>query len=251
MPDWRSVPASTDPRSPDALGLPPELDAAGINLAGVLSSERYDALVPTGWRCRRVLPGAASVVVLACGGNSFARALRAAPEAASRDPVDDFTRRVVQAAVQALVADGSDTRALFHDERRQGVFADFPGLARACGLGEPSRLGLLLHPRFGPWLAIRALLLTESRFSPTSRLQDFDPCLGCLAPCIRACPGHAVSQLDFDAAACRHTRLSGTSCASECAARRSCVVGPEHAYDSEMEGHTMSASLRWLQSESS
>lgn len=228
-------------------GLDPGLEAAGFNVAGVLTPARYDALVPPAWRCAALLPRARAVVVLGCGGRAFGRALRAALPVAHAggplpltppDPVERFSEQVVGAAASALRAAGCDARAAFSWQRRGGDFADFVALARACGCGAPSRLGLLLHPEYGPWLALRALLLSAQPLAPTPPLAG-SPCDGCAAPCAVACHGRALPPAGFDAAACARTRLRDPRCALRCDARRACVVGPTHAYDAELEAHHM------------
>ncbi len=217
----------------------PLLDAAGLNVRGCLSAARYDERVPAAWRAARLCPGARSAVVVGNGGPAHFRAFRAAPEARGRrDPLDRFTRRVVLEAAGAL-AEGSVP--LLYAERRGGRFADFVALGEAAGLGAPSRLGLLLHPEYGPWLAIRALVLTPLALPETRPLAGFAPCEGCPAPCAAACPGAAVPASGFDAGACARTRAALPACRARCAARNACVVGPEHAYGPEAEAHHMAA----------
>jgi hypothetical protein len=219
------------------------LEAAGLGRLGVLAISRYDALVPAAWGSAALRPGARSALVVASGGRALFEAFCAAPEAAlAVDPLDAYARRVVEEAAGRL---GGGARALFAYERRRGVYADFVALAQAAGLGAPSRLGLLLHPQFGPWLSIRAVLLTQREIAETASLPGFAPCDGCSAPCVRACRGGAVpgGPRGFDVAACRATRLSESACRSRCDARRACVVGPDHAYSPEAEAHHMRASL--------
>ena len=79
-----------------ALELNSELTGAGFNLAGVLSSQQYDALVAAAWRSAALLPGARSAVLLACGGPDFFRAVRQAPDwQAGDDPCDRFTSSLI------------------------------------------------------------------------------------------------------------------------------------------------------------
>ncbi len=223
------------------------LREAGLNLYGVLSARAYDALVPPAWRCAQILPPARSVLVLASGGRAFFDRFEASPEVGERtDPLDRYTRRVVLEAADRLAREGSRARPLFYFERRDGVFADFAALAQACGLGVPSRLRIVLNPRYGPWLAIRALLVTELALSPTPPIADFTPCEGCPAPCAAACPGAALDAGPLCVVRCRENRRRDPACELRCDARRACVVGPEHAYPARAEAHHMRASLAWL-----
>jgi epoxyqueuosine reductase QueG len=172
---------------------------------------------------------------VAAGGRALFRAFGAAPEARRPgDPLDAYTRRVVGAAAERL----RPSCALFAFEQREGRFADFVALAAAAGLGAPSRLGLLLHPVYGPWMSIRAVLLTARPLPPSPPLRDFDPCAGCPAPCADACHGSAIGPR-FDVRACARTRRREPACALRCDARRACPVGREHAYAPEAEAHHM------------
>ncbi len=219
-------------------GLGGLLEPAGFNVVGVLGAAAYDALVPDPWRSARLLPGARSVLLLASGGRAFWDALQRAPEARlARDPVDAYTARV--AAECASRPELRRARAALAFERHGGVYADFVALGRAAGLGAPSRLGLLLHPRFGPWLSLRAVVLCGRALGPTPALAGFAPCEGCPAPCAAACHGSAVSPTGFDTRACGDTRARQPACAERCDARRACVVGREHAYDPRAEAHHM------------
>jgi len=223
-------------------GFGASLDAAGLGLRGALPVARYDAAVPAAWRSASLLPGARTAIVVASGGRSLWSAFAASPEfRGGPDPLDAYTRRVVTGATRTLATGGAPSRALFAFERRGGAYADFVALGAAAGLGAPSRLGLLVHPVVGPWLSLRAVVLTEASW-PAERPQapaGFDPCAGCPAPCEAACPGRALAAAGFDGAACGRQRARDPACAASCAARRACVLGPEHAYAPEALAHHM------------
>lgn len=234
--------ATSERERAGALGLDSALEAHGFNLVGVLAVERYDELVAPGWRSAEILPTARSAVMLCCGGPDFFRAARRSPEwRTGADPVDRFARRWVEFQCAQWSAAGFDTRGFLSvDQRESGgssCFADFGSLAAACGVGVPSRLGILLHPRFGPWVSIRGLLLTERSCPPTACL-DWSPCLACPAPCANAClSDRVVLSSGFDVEACFATKSSTPACRSSCAARRACVYGLDQAYDLEAETH--------------
>lgn len=212
-----------------------DLEAAGLNLHGCLPIGRYDALVPPAWSARSLLPAAKSAVVLAAGGRRFFEAFSVSAEARQPDdPVDAFTRRTAMDAARRLGG-----RAVFAFERRAGAFADFVALARAAGLGADSRLGLLLHPVYGPWMSIRAVVLTPCVLPATPALAGFDPCGDCAAPCASACPAAAPRPQGFDVVRCAATRGVTPACRDRCDARRACVVGPEHRYAEAAERHHM------------
>lgn len=165
--------------------------------------------MPEAWRSAALLPRARSAIIVASGGRALWDAFAGSAEfALSPDPLDAYTRRVTEAAAALLPA---PARALFAFERRGGAYADFVALGRLAGLGAASRLGLLLHPTYGPWMSLRAIVLASQQAEPGAPL-DFDPCRNCPAPCESAGP-------DFTAR------------------RRACVVGPEHVYGEAALAH--------------
>jgi hypothetical protein len=211
------------------------LSEAGLNLFGVLPIARYDAEVPAAWRAAAELPEARSAVLVGAAGRALFDAFSRAPEfELDRDPLDHYTRRIVESAAEPLAG-----RALFAFERRGERYADFVALGRAAGLGAASRLGLLLHPEYGPWTSLRALLLLPLALPETPPLDGFDPCRGCPAPCSEACPGAAIAPDGFDIGRCAGTRRRVSGCALKCDARRSCVLGGGHRYEDLAEAHHM------------
>lgn len=218
------------------------LGAAGFNLRGAISAARYDAGVPAAWRTGVLLPEARAALVVGSGGRALWSGLRQAPEfTAASDPVETYTARVLDALARDLGEVGHPSRALYPMEQRGGVWADFVSLAREAGLGAPSRLGMLVHPTYGPWLSVRAVLLTTHECPLGTPLGDFDPCADCAAPCAPACPGGAVWPEGISARLCYETQRTNPACALRCDARHACVLGQEHAYASEAEAHHMSA----------
>lgn len=57
--------------------------------------------------------------------------------------------------------------------------------AVTAGLGVIGKNNLLITPEFGPRVRLRTLLL-DVELEPTTTI-EFDPCLNCEMPCIRAC----------------------------------------------------------------
>ena len=219
------------------------LDVAGLDLRGVLDPRTYDALVPPPWRCAALVPGAAaarSVWLIGSGGRALWQAATAQGSLpALPDPLDAHTEEALRSCVARLRESGLAGVAAFAHERRGGAHADFVALGHAAGLGAPSRLGLLVHPLYGPWLSLRALLVSELELRASEPLAGFDPCRGCPAPCAAACPGEALPPEGFSVRRCAATRLREPGCALRCDARHACVLGREHAYASAAESHHM------------
>ena len=224
------------------------LDEAGLNLRGFLSAESYDALVPPEWHSERLMSGARSIVVVGSGGRALYEAFLASPEHKDpgKDPLDAYCQRILGWAASSLAESGFASRALFYHERCGEHFADFVALGKAAGLGGSSRLSLLLNPRYGPWMSLRAVILTEFEFSPSKPLESFEPCRSCPAPCATACRGGALEGGRFSVSACFQGRVQHEACRMRCDARRACVLGRDHAYLPSCEAHHSSASLAAL-----
>lgn len=93
----------------------------------------------------------------------------------------------------------SATHLPYHVERGGTYLKDAAVLA---GLGCIGRNNLLVTPRFGPRVRLRALTV-DVALTPTEPV-TFDPCTGCDAPCRRACPRNAFAAADgyFSREAC-------------------------------------------------
>ncbi len=207
---------------------------AGLGLTGTLPIEIYDALVPEPWRSLRLAASARGALVVGNAGRALWERFVASPERAlARDPLDAYTRRVLDEVAQI-----PDPPAAigFYADRRDGVYLPLVALARRAGFGTPGRVGVLIHPVYGPWLGVRAVLLLAEDV-PFHEPAVYAPCDGCPAPCATACHGKVIGSTGVDAAACYQVRLTHPACATRCDARSACVVGPEHAYSAEQTAH--------------
>jgi hypothetical protein len=210
------------------------LDEAGFNLAGALAAPDYDALVPEAWRLASVAPRARGVLIVGHAGRALWPRFAVSPEARlERDPLDAYTQRALGEAAALL---GTGASWALYSEQRAGEYAPLVALARRSGLGTPGRVGLLLHPVYGPWISFRARLYTPEALA-SARPEPFDPCTGCPAPCASTCHGRAIGPRDFDGRACYATRLALPACALRCDARLACPVGSSHAYGAEQLAH--------------
>jgi len=217
------------------------LAAQGLNVIGTADVARYDAAVPPRQAVGTRAPDARTVVVIGNGGaalwEAFRRHCEHDPSAARRPaPLDAFTRSVVTAAVESVRLDlGGPPRVAFPFED-EPLALSFVHLAECAGLGRRSLVGVLVHPEFGPWFALRAALLLPFALAAPRPADGFDPCPGCVGrPCITACPGGAVGSGGWDVPRCAGHRLSGDGdgCDAGCHARIACVLAPEHRYPRE------------------
>jgi hypothetical protein len=215
-------------------GLRAELEAAGFDLLGGLAAADYDARVAPEWSLAEQAPRARGVLIVGHGGRALWPRFLASPEAAlETDPLDAYTRRVLadcRAHHEACLG------SALYSEKRGGSWLPLVALARLAGLGTPGRVGVLLHPVFGPWISLRAVIFSSEPLATPGELA-FAPCDGCPAPCASACHGSAIGPGGIDAARCYATRESLEPCALRCDARLACPVGAEHAYPPAQIAH--------------
>ena len=215
----------------------------GLNLIGVASVSEYDALVPPAYRIGSESHRAA--IVIGNGGGAFWSAYRAHadthPGFDTRDhPLDDFTAEIMETRVAPLAASLGVDAELRLPFRASEPPVSFVHLAEAAGLGRRSLLAVLIHPEFGPWIALRGALLIDAEIDAPRPAAHFDPCPSCVdRPCITTCPAQAVAYpAGWDVWRCVDHRIAdATACADRCEARVACVYGRAHRYPAEALAH--------------
>ena len=190
-----------------------------------------------------LLPGARAAAIVGSGGPAFFdRFASGSPEAGdgAPHPLDRFTKRTADSAAAAALSALGVAHAVYFPFDGAEPLIPFQRLGRAAGLGGPGPLGLQIHPVFGPWWAYRALVVVDRALPPRPPIGD--GCAGCHAPCVAACPAHAVARAGFTVAACHARRLTAEPCRLSCAARIACVRGPEHRYtDAQLAFHMVAS----------
>lgn len=177
---------------------------------------------------------AATIVILGNGGGTLWSKL-SKPIDPAQHPFDQYTQRQIL----------NFNDQYLHDTELQLLYPHpkwtipLQRLGRLLNIARPSKLGLDIHPNFGPWFAYRGAFLTSVELPPTnmrSNLNDVEsPCESCATtPCISHCPSGAVQKDKFQLSTCSDFRLSESSpCFDRCLARMACPVGREHQYSLE------------------
>jgi epoxyqueuosine reductase len=232
----------------------------GLNLVAAIPTDRYDRAVAPAMRTTAFesdastsqmlrganLSGPRSIVVIGNGGRDFWRAFSAFADRNPgwRDranPLDDFTREIIETEVVPVVREAGARCLTVYPFMHGGPTLNFIELAKLAGLGGPSIIGVVLNPTYGPWIAFRAALIVDVDLDLPGDAVGFDPCPGCVPrSCIAACPAAAVSYPGgWDIPKCLTHRIEvEADCAPRCHARVGCVIGPEHRYpDDELEYH--------------
>ncbi|WP_171133740.1 MULTISPECIES: ferredoxin [unclassified Ruegeria] len=176
-------------------------------------------------------------LILLGAGPGFWPVLKAAPEWRGRDPVDQWSLRVIGQMAQQLGAQA-------HFPFGGPPYAPFIDWALKSGRTFSSPVGALVHDTVGMMISFRGALqfADEIAIPPASA---GSPCIACPAPCTQACPVGALNDQSFyDVEAC-HGHLStpeGQTCMTGgCLARLSCPLSAGAERDPEQSAHHMRA----------
>lgn len=235
------------PESPLVAEALARLAPRGLGLVGVARREAYDARVAEGLRIVDRGFAVRSVIVIGNAGGSFAsRALARA--GGTGDPIDAFTVETVEEALVPLLEELGVRHRIAWPFRFTEERLSFMDLATAAGLASPSLLGVLVHPRYGPWIALRAAVLVDVELEAERPAGGFDPCPSCVErPCLAACPGGVVRHPQgWDVPGCIDHRLRTGDCEDRCHARFACVYGPEHRYEDDVLRYHHREAWRWM-----
>jgi len=145
------------------------------------------------------------------------------------NPLDRWTNETI-----GPIADEMDGRALYPFVEPGEAHWPFQQWVLRANIATASPLGILIHPDYGLWFALRVALLLPDRLSfPAPATAS--PCETCAdKPCLDACPVDAFSPSGYDVAACRNYlhQTPGNDCMTHsCRARRACPVGREFTYE--------------------
>ncbi len=160
---------------------------AGLADAGFDLVHAFDAAAAArepGWEL--LAHGTLRVGLLVCNTRAlwprFVAAMRDPALAAESDPLDRYTERTIEHAFPgAPVYFG-------HREYAGGAFLPFTRLAVATGLGALAASHLVIHPIYGPWFGLRAVVLVAGDPPATAPIPS--PC-----SCGYACKVTLVSAL--------------------------------------------------------
>jgi epoxyqueuosine reductase QueG len=211
----------------------------GFNLIGTATTPAYEALVPSQYHVNSLLPQAKTLVVIGNGGGDFWSGFRAHCEShpdyldERAHPLDDYTSATIETALTPRLQAANVAYRYLYPFRFWTEPVSFMHLARAAGIAGPSILGVVIHPRYGPWMALRAAVLLDQEVSMPPQAPGFDPCPTCRErACMTACPTGAVAPTTgWNIPACVQHRLRiETDCVAYCRARYDCVYGREHRY---------------------
>jgi methylmalonic aciduria homocystinuria type C protein len=214
------------PDAPDAPGplavLAARARVAGFDLAASLALDARDAPLPTFGRARTL-----AVVI----GNTralwprFIAAFAADPALANDpDPLDRYTERSLAPLAPAPAA-------IYFAHRRYVAPGGADGwvpiqrLAERAGLAVVAPSGLAVHPIFGPWIALRALVVLDAAPPPPAAAPPVRKPCDCEHGCAPARAVLARAGDPFDP--------SSETWRMWAAVRLACPAGREHQYPAD------------------
>ena len=192
----------------------------GLNLLGIADGAPY----------QNILSGCKSVIVIANGGSEmweyFLSDVRAAPEIFTEQehPLDCWLQTHFEKIDPAPPPTRKWIRCAATDQ-----FLDFRPLAITAGLGSHSHLGLVIHPKYGLWISLRAAIFTTEYFAP-SRLLIQNPCSSCPKFCAQSCVGNAFTENGWSISQCADFHQRSSACESSCLSRLSCPIGKDYQH---------------------
>ena len=159
-----------------------ELAKHGLDLTATTQVGLYNQRVSAPHRLEQLTAPTDSALVI---GNTralwarFVEYLRGHPEWLNRsDPLDDYVEWAIHEVARSL---GSHIVRFAH--RPQPEHIAFLELAHAAGLAFRSSGNLCIHPTYGPWIALRAVIVVPKPGPSTAPLDS--PCTACDDGCAR------------------------------------------------------------------
>jgi methylmalonic aciduria homocystinuria type C protein len=171
----------------DIAALRARCDAAGLDVVHPFRLHTFNE----GAEAHLRLPdfGRADALAIVIGNSvrlwePFTRALRKdAALAGQAEPLDAY----VEAAVVAAARDTLRARhAIFWAHRGTPAPIAIQRIAHESGLAHLSPSRLSVHRSFGPWLALRAVVVVDAAGPDSESLCAHDPCTACAKPCVAA-----------------------------------------------------------------
>ena len=224
----------------------------GLNLVGTTTRAAYESLVPASYGLEPLLAQTRTAIVIGNGGSAFWTTFRPYADRHADDPhpLDDYTVEVIEHTLTPILQPSGARYRYVYPFRFGTEPVSFMHLSQAAGLAGPSILGIMIHPVYGPWLALRAAVLIDQDLHRPPSVPNFDPCPDCVEkPCIQACPAGVISaQRGWDIQGCVQHRLTASQdCADSCHARYRCVYGREHRYPPDALRYHQTHSLATMQ----
>ncbi|HUS54497.1 MAG TPA: ferredoxin [Thermohalobaculum sp.] len=189
----------------------------------------------------RAPEGVRTICLLGARGGEMWRVFSASPEAADGQPdaLDRWSQRVIE-----RLAAGLGAVALF--PFGGPPYQPFQAWAARGEAAVPSPVAMQVTPGRGLWTSYRGALGLRETIALEER-RGTNPCLGCPAPCLSACPVDAFAGGTYDVPRCvgHITSPAGAVCRDGgCLVRQACPAGHEAIPPAEQCRFHMEAFIR-------
>lgn len=163
----------------------------------------------------------------------------------SANPIDEFTVRSIQECFKKYYS-ANDYEIIYPGDTVIGL--QQMGMQAGWHYASPFKVGI--NEKWGSWFAYRAVVLADTNFSLTNKLNSKSPCLNCKTQeCVSACPSHALDKGELDFKCCIEYRKQENSlCKNTCFSRVSCPVGIEYQYTDEQVRYHYGVSMETIES---
>src|SRR6185503_8390581 len=98
-------------------------------------------------------------------------------------PLDAYLEKTLTAAATSAL---SERHVVLFAHRMTPAPIAIQRVAHASGLAHLSPSRLSVHSEYGPWLALRAVIVVDADGPPGDRPRAHDPCTPCSKPCLAA-----------------------------------------------------------------
>lgn len=160
-------------------------------------------------------------------------------------PIDAFSIETVKQYF-ADACSGANVEILYPHSSR---IVPLQQLGTLAGWHNTSPFRIGINAEWGTWFAYRAVVLADTEFEPTPRMDAPSPCDSCVdKPCITACPADALSGNDGSLQPCIDYRLKRDSqCKDRCFSRLACPVAAGHRYSMEQLNYHYARSMQTIE----
>lgn len=219
------------------------LDAAGLNLQALFDLKQLPAPVldSLGLEGEALQPWR-QLLLLGHGGRQMWQQLhrqQGAPDPDGRgDPIDSYTVAQVEKCLAGW-PQPPRYKLLYPSSQPLALQA----LGALAGWHHPSPFRVGVNQRWGSWFAYRAVVLTDTQFTPFSSVVGGEACAGCSRPCVTACAGQVLSEASEPGGCIRYRLQADSPCAEACPARQACPVARVEAYSLEQQRYHYRQSL--------
>lgn len=158
--------------------------------------------------------------------------------ATSKNPVDEYCERRIARAIP----DGSPRHAILHAHAMDPAPIPIQRICEAAGFAVLSPSHLSIHKVFGPWFALRGVVIFDIDGPVPFPAEVQNPCAPCARPCMRA----LATAFEAAGSDVREVDVNNENWRPWLAVRDACPEGRRFRYDPEQIRYHYTKDLRRL-----